>query len=155
MKVQAFADTDERPTTRQVRAELAERQAEWPICRYQLARLRGEAVAILGHYAGEDQMVFNLATRLPFRHRGIARAMLAHWSAAGDRQGVRSHLINCDDGGLADTLYRRLGFRDEVYWYRRFRPWPGRSTRVSARRRSTWTRSWPLWLRSGPGGLRP
>lgn len=124
VKVRAFADAEEGPDTQQLQSEVAERQVEWPVCRYQLARLGGEAVAILGHYTGQDQMVFNLATRLPFRHHGIARAMLAHWTAQGDRQGVRSHLINCDDGGPADVLYRRLGFTDEVYWYRRFRPRP-------------------------------
>jgi GNAT superfamily N-acetyltransferase len=124
VKVQAFADAEDDPDSQQLQAEVAERQVEWPVCRYQLARLGGEAVAILGHYTGQDQMVFNLATRRPFRHRGIAGAMLAHWSAQGHRQGVRSHLINCDDGGPADALYRRLGFTDEVYWYRRFRPRP-------------------------------
>jgi GNAT superfamily N-acetyltransferase len=71
-------------------------------------------------------MVFNLATRLPFRHRGIARSVLARWSGAADQHRTRSHLINCDDGGPAEVLYRRLGFTDEVYWYRRYRasPWP-------------------------------
>jgi hypothetical protein len=123
VKIQSFADSDERPGPEQVQAELAERQAEWPICRYQVARLGGEAVAILGHYTGQDQMVFNLATRLPFRHRGIARSVLARWSGAGNRH-TRSHLINCDDGGPAEALYRRLGFTDEVYWYRRYRSCP-------------------------------
>jgi hypothetical protein len=61
-----------------IEAELAEREAEWPLCRYKLARLGGEGVAILGHYTGKDQMVFNLATRLPFHHRGIAQS-IADW----------------------------------------------------------------------------
>jgi GNAT superfamily N-acetyltransferase len=121
VKIQSFADSEERPGPEQLQAELADRQAEWPICRYQVARLGGEAVAILGHYTGLDQMVFNLATRLPFRHRGIAQSVLARWSVAGDRRRTRSHLINCDDGGPAEALYRRLGFTDEVYWYRRYR----------------------------------
>jgi GNAT superfamily N-acetyltransferase len=121
VKIQGFADAEERPAPRQLQAELARRQAEWPVCRYQLARLDGEAVAILGHYTGQDQMVFNLATRLPFRHRGIAQSMLARWTKEGDEQHIRSHLINCNDGGPADALYRRLGFTDEVYWYRRYR----------------------------------
>lgn len=121
VKIQGFADDEERPAARQLQAELAERQAEWPVCRYQLARLSGEAVAILGHYTGQDQMVFTLATRLPFRHGGIARTMLARWSEEGRDQPIRSHLINCDDDGPADALYRRLGFTDEIYWYRRYR----------------------------------
>ena len=124
VKIQSFADSEERPGPEQLQAELAERQVEWPICRYQVARLDGEVVAILGHYTGQDQMVFNLATRLPFRHRGIARSMLARWSGAGDGHGTRSYLINCDDGGPAEALYRRLGFTDEVYWYRRYRSSP-------------------------------
>jgi hypothetical protein len=121
VKIQSFADSEERPDPEQIQKELTERREEWPICRYQLARLGGEAVAILGHYTGLDQMVFNLATRLPFRHRGIAQSVLARWSVAGDRRRTRSHLINCDDGGPAEALYRRLGFTDEVYWYRRYR----------------------------------
>jgi GNAT superfamily N-acetyltransferase len=121
VKIQGFADTEDPPTRQRLDGELANRRAEWPVCRYQLARLDGEGVAILGHYTGGDQMVFSLATRLPFRHRGIAQTMLARWSREGDDQSVRSRLINCDDGGPADALYRRLGFVDEVYWHRRYR----------------------------------
>ena len=66
-----------------IEAELAEREAGWPLCRYKLARLGGEGVAILGHYTGKDQMVFNLATRLPLHYRGIAQSMLARWSEEG------------------------------------------------------------------------
>jgi hypothetical protein len=121
VKIQGFDGAEERPAPQQLQDELAERQADWPVCRYQIARLGGEAVAILGHYTGQDQMVFSLATRLAFRHHGIAQSMLARWSEEGDAQPIRSHLINCDDAGPADALYRRLGFTDEVYWYRRFR----------------------------------
>jgi len=125
IKIQGFSDVGERPDPNRLRMELAQRQAEWPVSRYLLARLHGEGVAILGHYTGRDQMVFNLATRLPFRHRGIAQSMLALWSEESEEDGeqpVRSHLINCDDGGPADALYHRLGFTDEVYWHRRFVP---------------------------------
>jgi GNAT superfamily N-acetyltransferase len=66
-------------------------------------------------------MVFLLATRLPFRHCGIAQGMLAHWSRQAKGADIRSLLINCDDGGQAAALYRRLGFTDEVYWHRRYR----------------------------------
>jgi hypothetical protein len=122
VKIQGFADTEGRPDPQKLRKELAERQADWPVCRYVLGRLGGEAVANLGHYTGQDQMVFNLATRLPFRHRGIAQSMLARWSKEGDGQPIRSRLINCVDGGPAHTLYRRLGFTDEVCWCRIYRP---------------------------------
>jgi hypothetical protein len=125
-KIRGFASDEALPTRQQVESERLGRQVEWPVCRYQLARLGAEPVAILGLFTGGDQMVFNLATRLPFRHRGIAQSMLARWSM--EAEPVRSRLINCDDGGLPQALYRRLGFTDEVYWYRRFR----RGDRVEA-----------------------
>lgn len=121
MKTQGFDNAEEHPSRDRLDRELAERQAEWPVCRYQVAWLDGESVASLGHYTGQDQMVFSLATRLPFRHRGIAQSMLARWSEEVAQPPIRSHPINCDDGGPADTLYRRLGFTDEIYWYRRYR----------------------------------
>jgi hypothetical protein len=123
VKIQGFADDERSPTPQDLQRELSAREAEWPLCRYQLARLEGRAVGILGHYTGMDQMVFNLATRVPLRHRGIAQAMLAHWTlqAVAPGQDVRSLLINCDDGGPAAALYERLGFTDEVYWHRRYR----------------------------------
>ena len=121
VKIQGFADSEEPPAPQQLEEELSVRQAEWPVCRYQLAMLGGEAVAMLGHYTGRDQMVFLLATRLPFRHRGIAQAMLGHWIERADATDTRSFLINCDEGGAPAALYRRIGFTDEVYWHRRCR----------------------------------
>ena len=121
VKIQGFADTEERPSPSEVAAGVAERQAEWPVCRYLRAHLHGQVAAILGHYTGRDQMVFNLATRTVFRHQGIARHLLALWSQEDHGGPVRSYLLNCDDGGPAHVLYRRLGFTDEVYWHRRYR----------------------------------
>jgi len=117
-KIQGFADREEAPTEDEMRAEMSSRQSEWPVCRYLLGRLDGQDAAILGHYRGDDQMVFLLTTRMPFRHRGVARAMLERWSLGAEP--VRSLLINGDDGGPAADLYRRLGFTDEVYWHRRY-----------------------------------
>jgi hypothetical protein len=91
VKLQGFADDEERPAAQEIETELAEREAEWPVCRYQVAHLSGEAVAILGHYTGQAQMVFNLATRLPFRHAGIATSMLARWSEQ-DRSAPSAHI---------------------------------------------------------------
>jgi len=122
VKIRGFADDEARPAPARIQAEVAERRAEWAICRFQLVRIDGEAVAVLAHYTGQDQMVFNLATRLPFRHRGIGQSLLARWSREAGPPDVRSHLINCDDGGPAHALYRRLGFTDEVYWYRPYGP---------------------------------
>lgn len=122
VKIRGFDDDEGQPNPERLEREVQARRSEWPLCRYQLARIDGEPVAVLGHYTGRDQMVFNLATRLPFRHRGIASSLLARWSEEAEEPPVRSRLINCDDRGPADELYRRLGFGDEVYWYRRFGP---------------------------------
>jgi hypothetical protein len=119
-KLQGFADDESLPEPERLESELSARRAEWPVCRYLLAHLGTEPVAILGHYTGTDQMVFLLATRLPYRHRGIAQSLLAGWSEEEPATTVRSRLINCDDGGRPADLYRRLGFTDEVWWYRRF-----------------------------------
>jgi len=54
----------------------------------------------------------------------LTPALLARWSAEGAAHGVRSQLINCDAGGPAEALYRRLGFTDENYWYRRYHRGP-------------------------------
>jgi ribosomal protein S18 acetylase RimI-like enzyme len=77
--------------------------------------------------------VFILGTRAPFRHRGIAQAMLARWAASSSAAaGSRSLLINATDGGAPAALYRRLGFTDEVYWYSKYglrTAAPGRAAR--------------------------
>lgn len=118
VKIRAFSDKEELPGAELLSRELAIRVNEVPLAAYQIARIGGEAVAVLAHYTGRDQLVFNLGTRLPFRHRGVAQAMLARWAAAGTAQGCRSLLINAEEGGRPAELYRRLGFVDEVYWYR-------------------------------------
>ena len=65
--------------------------------------------------------MFILGTRTPYRHRGIAQALLARWAAAATTAAAtRSLLINASDGGAPAALYRRLGFTDEVYWYSRY-----------------------------------
>ncbi|MGH3273067.1 MAG: GNAT family N-acetyltransferase, partial [Streptosporangiaceae bacterium] len=91
------------------------RRRELPLAEYQLGVLDGESAAVLAHYPGEDDLVFILGTRTPYRHRGIAQAMLARW--ADGTMGSRSQVINASDGGAPAALYRRLGFTDEVYWY--------------------------------------
>jgi GNAT superfamily N-acetyltransferase len=108
--------------------ELAARRAEWPISRYEIGSVDApgtadgsEPVAILAHYtASLDQMVFLLTTLVPFRHRGIAQAMLGHWAERATAAGARSLLINCDEHGRPAQLYRQMGFTDPVYWHRRY-----------------------------------
>ncbi len=118
VKLQSFADSEDAPAPDAVTAEVEARRDELPIAEFQLGILDGEPVAVLGHYPGADDLVFILGTRAPFRHLGIAQAMLASWVAAA--ACGRSLMINATDGGAPAALYRRLGFTDEVYWYSKY-----------------------------------
>jgi GNAT superfamily N-acetyltransferase len=120
VKLQCFDDTEHAPSPDRLAAEVTARRSELALTDHQLASLAGEHVAVLAYYQGRDQLVFNLGTRLPYRHRGIAQAMLAQWAAAGTGSGCRSLIINCHDGGRPAALYRRLGFTDEIYWYQKY-----------------------------------
>ncbi|MBO0883386.1 MAG: GNAT family N-acetyltransferase [Mycobacterium sp.] len=120
VKLQAFHETESAPAFDRLRGEVETRRGELAIAECQIGMLGGENVAVLAYYRGTDQMVFNLATRTPYRHRGIAQTMLARWVDAGIANGCRSLMINATDGGRAAALYRSLGFTDEIYWYRTY-----------------------------------
>jgi GNAT superfamily N-acetyltransferase len=120
VKLQAFGDSEAAPAPGRLAQEAAARRGEMALADCQLGTLDGEPVAVMAFYRGRDQLVFNLGTRVPCRHRGIAQAMLARWVDAGTAGGCRSLIINATDGGRPAALYRRLGFVDEVYWYRKY-----------------------------------
>jgi GNAT superfamily N-acetyltransferase len=120
VKLQCFGDTEWPPSRERLVTEVAVRRAEWPLVDYKLATIHGERLAVLGYYRGKDQLVFNLGTRVPHRHRGIAQALLANWVDAANADGCRSMMINATEHGQPEALYRRLGFVDEVYWYRQY-----------------------------------
>ncbi len=120
VKLQSFGDTESAPAPGRLAEEVAVRRSEAALAECQLGLLGDERVAVLAYYHGPDQLVFNLGTRVPFRHRGIAQAMLAHWVDAGMAGGCRSLIINATDGGAPAALYRRIGFTDEIYWYRKY-----------------------------------
>jgi GNAT superfamily N-acetyltransferase len=121
VKCQAFADSEAPPAAEDLEGELIVRRAEMAgQGRALAARVDGECVAIAGFYEGDDRFVFVLGTRVPFRHLGIGRALLAHVVQDPGTSARRSVLINADEGGRPEALYRRLGFRDEVHWRR---PW--------------------------------
>ncbi len=120
VKLQAFDDTESAPAPDRLAREVATRRSELAIVDCQIGTLGGESVAVLAYYRGIDQMVFNLATRVPYRHKGVAQAMLAHWINAGRANGCRSFMINATDVGRPAQLYRRLGFTDEIYWYQTY-----------------------------------
>lgn len=122
VKLMAFANSEDEPSEVQLQGELNARRAEQPIARCELAFLDGQPAGILAHYtASSDQMVFLLGTRVPFRGRGLAQSLLSRWAQRASGEGARSLLINCDEYGTPGTLYRRMGFADEIYWHRRYR----------------------------------
>jgi GNAT superfamily N-acetyltransferase len=117
----AFADSEEAPAPEVVETEIAVRLAEMEgRARYMIGRLEGEAAGIIGWYEGEDSLVFLLGTRMPYRNRGIARALLCHVTGMMYEAESRSVIINANEEGTPVQLYRRLGFTDEVYWRREY-----------------------------------
>lgn len=120
-KLKGFAGSEVTPAPEELAAEVALRRAEiGGEGRFHFARAGREPAAIIGLYEGEDRHVFLLATRIPFRNRGIARWLLSHVIAEAYAAGRRSVLINCDPDDTPINLYRRLGFTDEVYRRQRY-----------------------------------
>lgn len=120
-KLKGFANSEEAPDPEHLADEVALRRAEIAgEGRFFFARAGREAAAIIGLYEGDDRHIFLLATRVPFRNRGIARWLLSHVIAETYAGGHRSVLITCDPADTPIQLYRRLGFTDEVYWRRRY-----------------------------------
>jgi GNAT superfamily N-acetyltransferase len=123
VKLRGFASSEDAPDPARLAHEVALRRAEIAgEGRFFFARAGREATAVIGLYEGDDRFVFLLATRVPFRHRGIARWLLSHVIAEAYAEGHRSVLINCDPADTPIRLYRRLGFVDEVYWQQRYEP---------------------------------
>jgi GNAT superfamily N-acetyltransferase len=118
-KIQCFDDCDDAPAPDRLASELAVRESERALGSLRLIRLDNEPVGVLGYYGGVDQLVYNLGTRVAFRHRGIAQATLATWVEEAPAD-CRSLMINATEGGRPDQLYRSLGFTDEVYWYQQY-----------------------------------
>jgi GNAT superfamily N-acetyltransferase len=121
-KLKGFASSDDAPPEREVADEVALREAELHgEGRLLIARIDSEAASIAGWYTAGDALIFQLATRVGYRRRGIATALLATIVREELSNGARSVVINSDEDGEPIKLYRRLGFTDEVYWRRPYR----------------------------------
>lgn len=119
VKLKGFANSEDEPPVERLKHELTVRRREMAtLGRFLIARAGGEPAAILGFYDGDDRLIFNLATRIPFRMRGIAKQLLCEVVADSDDRGCRSVIINTDPSDTPIRWYRRLGFTDEVYWRR-------------------------------------
>jgi len=120
-KLKGFAGSEDEPSPEQVASELAVRQGELQgEGRFLLGRLGGETVGIVGYWGGADRLVFQLATRAAFRECGIARQLLYKVLADAAADGCSSVIINTNPEDTPIQWYRRLGFCDEVYWYRSY-----------------------------------
>jgi ribosomal protein S18 acetylase RimI-like enzyme len=121
VKLKGFANTESEPAAEQLEQELTIRRRELAsLGRFLIARSGNEPAAVLGYYDGTDRLIFNLATRTPFRMTGIARHLLLQVVADSYDQGCRSVIINTDPSDTPILWYRRLGFTDEVYWRRAY-----------------------------------
>lgn len=119
VKRQAFVDSEAPVPASELGHELAIRKTELAgQGRLLAASIKGEMVAICAFYEDTDRFVFLLGTRVPFRHRGIGRALLGHVVRGAANRGCRSVVINGDEDGQPIAMYRRLGFVDEVHWRR-------------------------------------
>jgi hypothetical protein len=113
-KLMGFADSEDEPEVEQIRQESAVRLAEMGGPGHcLLTRVDGEPASICAYYDGDDWLVFLLATRVPFRHRRLARSLLHHVLHEG--RDARSVMINAQEGGRPEALYRSLGFTDVVH----------------------------------------
>jgi ribosomal protein S18 acetylase RimI-like enzyme len=113
----SFSGSEAEPDAGDLRRRLALRRAEMGgQGRFLLARVAGEAASVVAIYEGEDRFVHHLATRVPFRRRGIASRLLMEVLAGARERGCRSTIISAAEIGHPVGLYRSLGFTDEVYW---------------------------------------
>ncbi len=143
VKLKGFANSEDEPTAEDLEEELAVRRRELAsLGRFLVARVGDEPAAILGYYDGDDRLIFNLATRTPFRMKGIAMHLLCGVVADSYDRGCRSVIINTDPSDTPIRWYRRLGFTDEVYWRRSYRLEPSRSS--AAERQRSAIRDW--WI---------
>ena len=117
-RCRGFADSDEPTSQKELDWRTNLRRAEMTGgANYWLARIREEPAAVMSWYDNEDRLIFSLATRLPFRRRGIASHLLCRLLGDSGRKDTRSVVINANEAGAPIELYRRLGFTDEVYWH--------------------------------------
>jgi ribosomal protein S18 acetylase RimI-like enzyme len=118
-KLKAFAGSENEPSPEDLKRELERRNAEFSGSgRGLLARVSGEVVGIIWWYEEEqDRWVNLLATRLPYRRRGVAQELLGQALVLGYEGGCRSMMINVEESNeAARRLYARLGFTELVYW---------------------------------------
>ena len=137
-KIMAFSSSETPPSPSKVEAEIAIRKAELggPV-RLLVACMDGEPAGVLAWHDDEgDRFVNQVATRVPFRGRGIARHLICTALADARDAGRRAVVISVDVASGPVLFYRRLGFVDEVY-RRQGYFWRGVDAVTRRRRRSS------------------
>jgi len=120
-----FADSEAEPDPEVLWRRLTLRRAEMGgQGRFLVARVAGEPASVVAFYEGEDRYVHHLATRVPFRRRGLASRLLEDVLAGALERPCRSTIISAAENGRPADLYRSLGFTDEVYWRREYKHVP-------------------------------
>ena len=116
-KLKGFANSEADPSPDQIEAGLDLRRTELDEDgRFLMACVGNEPASVIAWYEGQDRILFHLATRVPFRNRGIAKYLLCHVLNETYESGRRSIMLYADASDTPQGLYRRLGFVDEVYW---------------------------------------
>ncbi len=129
-RLRSFANSEDPPNPERLRLEIENRGAELTgFGRGMLASVGDEVAAVIFWYdepEGHDPFVFLLGTRLPFRGRALAERLLADRVREAYAAGRRTVLLSVlETNAPALSIYRRLGFRDEVNWQRRYLWEPG------------------------------
>ncbi|HEY8172048.1 MAG TPA: GNAT family N-acetyltransferase, partial [Dehalococcoidia bacterium] len=89
------------------------KRAKQPDVRYWLAYEDGAARAYFSSWPGIDGlgMVEDLFTEEPYRHRGLATALIAHCVADARARGAREILIGAEPNDTPKHIYAAMGFR--------------------------------------------
>lgn len=120
IKQQAFMATEYLPSEQSLRAERARRLGELRHSGGMCLVYRGdEAVAGASFFrVGPDWFLNLLVTRVPYRGRGIGRALVDAVVERGYRAGAEAVVVVPDPA--VERLYRRAGFAEEVLWRRAY-----------------------------------
>jgi len=128
VKLMGFADSEAEPNTTVLASETSLRRAEMEGSgEFLLARVGNEGAGIVGLYVKRDRLIFQLATRTPFRRKGIGKHLITSVLLDAYRQGNCAVIINADPTDTPIEMYRQLGFTDEVYWRQGYRYQPYRA----------------------------
>jgi GNAT superfamily N-acetyltransferase len=130
-KIRAWAGIEDEPGSEVLQAEIARRKRELAGSGRGLLALVDDVPAGFLWWHEDPSLVgwiSQLATRLPYRGRGVATRMITACLETAYLAGYIAGVINVDPANQgASRLYRRLGFVDPVYHLRSY-TWSGDAT---------------------------